>query len=44
MTVECICGETAASMDAFVDHVSDDHDALSIAVETLREDAPEGEL
>jgi len=39
MTVECICGVETPSMDAFVDHVSDDHDALAIAVDTLREDA-----
>lgn len=42
MTHTCTCGETVESMDAFVDHVGDDHDALSVAVETLLSDADPG--
>jgi hypothetical protein len=41
MTHRCTCGYETESMDRFVDHVSDEHDALSIAVETLREHTPE---
>jgi len=31
----CTCGATTPSMDAFVDHVSDAHDALDVAVNSL---------
>ena len=37
----CTCGFETESMDRFIDHVTDEHDALSIAVETLRETATE---
>jgi len=42
MTHTCTCGHEAESMDAFVDHVADTHDALSVAVETLLSDADPG--
>ena len=38
MTHTCTCGHETQSMDRFVDHVTDEHDALSIAVETLLTD------
>ena len=41
MTHTCTCGHETESMDRFIDHVTDEHDALSIAVETLRETATE---
>ena len=36
----CACDHVFPSMDAFVDHVSDHHDALDIAVESLLVEAP----
>ena len=38
MTHTCTCGFETPSMDRFVDHVTDEHDALSIAVNTLLTD------
>jgi hypothetical protein len=40
MTQTCTCGFEAATMDEFVDHVCDRHDALSVAVEALLEGKP----
>ena len=37
MTHTCTCGYDTESMDRFVDHVTDDHDAVTVAVETLLE-------
>ena len=33
----CTCGHETESMDRFVDHVCDEHDAVTVAVETLLE-------
>ena len=35
MTHTCTCGFETPSMDRFIDHVTDEHDALSVAVNTL---------
>ncbi len=40
MTHTCACGFEAASMGAFVDHVSDEHDAFDIAVNALLAERP----
>ena len=32
---QCTCGFEAPNMDRFVDHVSDEHDAFDVAVNTL---------
>lgn len=40
---ECTCGFETSEMDEFVDHVSDAHDALDVAVNTLLVDAPAGD-
>ena len=37
MTHTCTCGYDTESMDRFVDHVTDEHDAVTVAVETLLE-------
>ena len=37
MTHTCTCGYDTESMDRFVDHVTDDHDAVTVAVKTLLE-------
>jgi len=34
----CTCGFETASKHAYIDHVADEHDALTIAAETLREE------
>ena len=40
----CACDHVFPSMDAFVDHVSDHHDALDIAVESLLVEEVEPEV
>jgi len=34
----CTCGDEFGSKHAYIDHVADEHDALTIAAETLREE------
>jgi hypothetical protein len=34
----CACGHAVATMDGFVDHVSDAHEALDIAVKSLHDE------
>lgn len=36
-TEDCVCGQSFDNMDAFVEHVSDDHNAIDAVINAYRD-------